>query len=211
MNKRQLAALFVAGFAGYVVPAGTLPLLPVYAVELGAPPALTGYYLAFAYLALTAGTLAGGWLSDRGRSLVFAGRHRGHRQALLAMAGILAVPTTWAIGRSGSVWALILSTAGVWFLGGSGRTLISIQAGMLAGADERGKAYGLLSLAGGVGRLRSQWLVLRNRLSFVRDSTVNLPGTDQENSRGWDGFSERLEEVQRCQHVGSERRLAVLP
>ncbi|UCF76569.1 MAG: VCBS repeat-containing protein [Betaproteobacteria bacterium] len=38
-------------------------------------------------------------------------------------------------------------------LGGSGRTLISIQAGILAGADERGKAYGLLSLAGGVGSM----------------------------------------------------------
>jgi MFS family permease len=153
MNKRQLVALFLAGFAGYVVPAGALPLLPVYAVELGAPPVLTGYYLAFAYLALTAGSLAGGWLSDRCRRLHFAGRHRGRRRALLALLGVLAAPATWSMGRSGGVQALTLSTAVAWFLSGSGRALTSILAGILARTDERGKVYGLLSLAGGVGSL----------------------------------------------------------
>jgi MFS family permease len=142
MNKRKYVALFLVNFGGYVVGA-VLPLLPVYAARLGAPPAVTGYYLAFVYLALTAGTVAGGWLSDR----------LGRRRALLALAGVLGIPATWAIGRVNQVWALTLVTAVTWFLGGVGLTLISILAGLFAGSGERGKVYGFLSLAAGGGGL----------------------------------------------------------
>ena len=65
MNKKQFAALSVSNFVPNVLGAGALPLLPVYAAKLGAPPSITGYYLAFAYLAVVAGTMAGGWISDR--------------------------------------------------------------------------------------------------------------------------------------------------
>ena len=143
MGMRHFLVLFLSILAPYVVGAGALPLLPVYAAKLGAPPAITGYYLAFAYLAVTAGALTSGWLSDR----------FGHRRALLALAGVLGVPATWALGRVSSVWALTLSTAAVWFLGGIGMALTSILAGLFAGAGERGKVYGFLSLTGGLGAL----------------------------------------------------------
>jgi MFS family permease len=142
MNKKQYLALFLVHFGGYIVGA-VLPLLPVYAARLGAPPAVTGYYLAFVYLALTAGTLAGGWLSDR----------FGRRRALLALAGVLGIPATWAIGRVNQVWALTLATAVTWFVGGVGLALTSILAGLFAGSGERGKVYGFLSLAAGAGGL----------------------------------------------------------
>jgi MFS family permease len=127
----------------FVIGAGLLPLLPLYATELGAPPTITGYYMASAYLAVTAGTLVSGWLADR----------FGRRRMLLALAGILCLSAMWAIGRVGSVWALFLSTDAVWFLGGSGATLTYILAGLLAGEQERGKVYGFLSLISGVGSL----------------------------------------------------------
>jgi MFS family permease len=141
MNKRQFVALSLASVVPYAVGAGVLPLLSVYAAQLGAPPAITGYYLAFAYLAVTVGTLFCGWVSDR----------FGRRRALLAIAGALGIPATFAMGRVGGLWALTLSTAAVWFLGGTGMALTSILAGIFAGEDERGKVYGVLSLAGGVG------------------------------------------------------------
>jgi MFS family permease len=148
MNKRQFAALSFSNFVPSVLGAGALPLLPVYAARLGAPPSITGYYLAFAYVAVVVGTMIGGWLSDRCRPA-----HRGRRRALLALAGALAVPATWAMGRANSVWALCLTTAAVWFLGGLGMAINSILVGLSAEASERGKVHGFMGLAGGVGSL----------------------------------------------------------
>jgi MFS family permease len=141
MTKKQFFALFLGNLVPYIVGAGALPLLPVYATKLGAPPAVTGYYLAFAYLALTAGTLVAGWLSGR----------FGRRRTWLALAGAVGVPVTWAVGRATNVWALSALTAGLWFLGGIGVTLTSILAGLSANPDERGKVFGFLALAAGLG------------------------------------------------------------
>ena len=65
MSKKQLWSLFLCSLVPWTVGTGLLPLLPVYAAQLGAQPALTGYYLSFVYLALAVGTLSAGWLSDR--------------------------------------------------------------------------------------------------------------------------------------------------
>ena len=138
MRKKQFLALFLCNLTPFIVGAGALPLLPIYAADLGAPPVITGYYLAFAYLALTAGTLSAGWLSER----------FGRRRAWLALAGVVGVPVTWAVGRATNLWALSALTAGLWFLGGVGLTLTSILAGLSAGPGERGKVFGFLSLAG---------------------------------------------------------------
>lgn len=143
MRKKQFLALFLCNLTPFIVGAGALPLLPIYAADLGAPPVITGYYLAFAYLALTAGTLSAGWLSER----------FGRRRAWLALAGVVGVPVTWAVGRATNLWALSALTAGLWFLGGVGLTLTSILAGLSAGPGERGKVFGFLSLAGGLGNL----------------------------------------------------------
>jgi MFS family permease len=153
MNKRQFAALSVSNFVPSVLGAGALPLLPVYAARLGAPPAITGYYLAFAYLAVVAGTMVGGWLSDRCRCSPMRDTGQSCRRVLLALAGALAVPATWAMGRVGSVWGLCLVTAAVWFLGGAGMAVTSILVNLSADESERGKVHGLMSLAAGVGSL----------------------------------------------------------
>jgi MFS family permease len=143
MSRKQFLALFLCNLTPFIVGAGALPLLPVFAARLGAPPVLTGYYLALAYLAITAGTLVAGWLSGR-----FA-----RRRSWLALAGVLGVPVTWAVGQATNLWALSVLTAGLWFLGGLGLTLTSILAGLSAGSGERGKVFGFLSMTAGLGSL----------------------------------------------------------
>jgi MFS family permease len=153
MNKKQFAALSLSNFVPNVLGAGALPLLPVYAAKLGAPPSVTGYYLAFAYLAVVVGTMVGGWVSDRcGRA------YKSPLRALLALAGVLAVPATWAMGHVNGVWALCLVTAAVWFLGGVGMAVTGILVNLSADGSERGKAHGWMSLAAGLGGLAGSLL-----------------------------------------------------
>jgi len=111
MNKKQLAGLFLCNFAPFVVGSGALPLLPVYAAALGAPPVVAGYYLAVAYLGLAVGTFLAGWVSDR--------VHR--RRALLVTGALLGIPTLWWVGRMDRVWALVALTGFVWSVGSGGR------------------------------------------------------------------------------------------
>ncbi len=143
MKKRQLAALFLSNYAPFVVGSGALPLLPLYAAALGAPPIVTGYYLAVAYLGLALGTFAAGWVSDR----IY------RRRALLAMAGLVSIPSLWWVGRMDRVWALVVLTGLVWSVGGFGMAVIQIVAGLTAPHDARGQVYGALALAGGLGSL----------------------------------------------------------
>ena len=65
MSKKQLALLFICSLVPWTIGNGILPLLPIYAIQLGANPAAAGYYLSFAFLSLAAGTSFAGWLSDK--------------------------------------------------------------------------------------------------------------------------------------------------
>jgi DHA1 family multidrug resistance protein-like MFS transporter len=143
VNKKQLAGLFLCNFGPFVVGSGALPLLPVYAAALGAPPIVTGYYLAVAYLGLTAGTFAAGWVSDR----IY------RRRALLVAGALVGIPTLWWVGRMDQVWALVVLTGFVWFVGGFSIALTQIVTGLTAPREARGQVYGLLALASGLGGL----------------------------------------------------------
>jgi DHA1 family multidrug resistance protein-like MFS transporter len=143
MSKKQILALFVCSLVPWTVGNGLVPLLPVYATQLGADPAAAGYYLAFSYFALAVGAVAAGWLSDR----------LGRRKMPLIVAGLAGIPIAWLIGRVGNIWGLSVLTAMLWFCGGLGLALIGILTGLSAGDDERGKIFGILSLTGGLGAL----------------------------------------------------------
>ena len=143
MSKKQILALFVCSLVPWTVGNGLVPLLPVYATQLGADPAAAGYYLAFSYFALAVGAVAAGWLSDR----------LGRRKMPLIVAGLAGVPIAWLIGRVGDIWGLSVLTAVLWFCGGLGLALIGILTGLSAGDDERGKVFGILSLTTGLGAL----------------------------------------------------------
>jgi MFS family permease len=153
ISRKQLASLFVSSLVPWVVGNGLLPLLPVYAVELGADSAVAGLYLAFSYLAIAFGAFSAGWVSGS--------RYR--RRFPLIIASSVGVPLAWLMGQANSVWALTILTALLWFCGGLGLGLIGILTGMSAGENERGKIFGILALTSGlgavVGGLGTGWLV----------------------------------------------------
>lgn len=143
MSNRQLAVLFVCSLVIWGIGNGLLPLLPVYARQIGASPALVGYYLSLSYMALALGTLAAGWLSDTFQK----------RKRLIFIANAALIPGIWLMGRVSTPWQLIGLTSMVWFTAGISLTLYGILAGLFAAAEERGRVFGILALTSGLGAL----------------------------------------------------------
>lgn len=143
MKKRQLVLLFISSLIPWTIGNGILPLLPVYAGKLGASSSEAGAYLAISYIGITLGALSAGWISGRFQSC----------KKPLAAVSLAAVPLVWLTGQVGDLTLLTIATAALWFLGGMGFALISILAGLAAQPTERGKVFGVLSLAGPVGML----------------------------------------------------------
>jgi DHA1 family multidrug resistance protein-like MFS transporter len=143
ISRKQITALFFCSLVTWSVGNGLIPLLPVYAKQLGANTAVSGYYLAFAYFAVTLGALSAGWVSD--------GFHR--RKLPLIIAGFISVPIVWLMGQVHSVWGLMIGTALLWYCGGLNLALITILTGLSVGEKERGKIFGILALTMGLGGL----------------------------------------------------------
>ena len=156
LSRSQFVPLFLSRLVLLTVGGGLFPLLPLYAIRLGASPAVAGNYLSFSFLALAIGTLVAGWLADRFQ----------RRKALLVASGVLVIPALMAMSRVTSIGQLAVLTATVWFLSGIGHTLISILTGLFAEEAERGKVFGTLELTTGLaavfsgltfGRIADTW------------------------------------------------------
>jgi len=104
---------------------------------------MIGSYLSIVYIGLAMGTIIAGWLSDKFQ----------RRKIMLIINGVLAVPVCWLMGRVTNIWHLTALTAGLWFLGGHGLTLLSILTGMFAEKTKRGKYFGILAMAAPLGSL----------------------------------------------------------
>ncbi len=153
INTKQLAALFICSLVTWSVGNGLIPLLPVYAAHFGANSAVAGYYLGFAYLALTIGAISAGVVSSRFK-----------RQKIpLMIICFISIPAAWMMGQTDTVIGLAAVTALLFFCGATSLVLIGILTGLSAGAHERGKIFGLLGLTSGlgslVGNLGFGWLV----------------------------------------------------
>ena len=138
MRKKQFLSLFFSGLITATVGNGLLPLLPVFATNLGANPEIVGYYLSLVYSAIFTGTVVAGWISDRFQK----------RKGLLIAVGIVGIPVIWLIGQATNIWQLTVLTAILWFLGGMGITLTMILIGLFTDKTNRGKYFGLLSMYG---------------------------------------------------------------
>ena len=136
MKQRSLLKLLFVNYVIFLTGMGLLPLLPLYALEFGASATSTGIYLAVTYVAITAGSMLTGRLSEV----------IGHKKLFIS-AGILGVPGLLLLGQVNAYWQLVILTAIVWFSGGVGIALVSVFTGMLARHDGRGKAFGLTFLA----------------------------------------------------------------
>jgi MFS family permease len=101
--------------------------------------------MSFAFLGLAAGTLAGGWLSDRFQ----------HRKVFFTVITVVDCVLIWLMGRMPSFGLLAVVMALDWFLGGVALTMLSILAGLFAEESERGRVFGILSLTGSLGALLS--------------------------------------------------------
>ena len=143
MSKKQLISLFICSLVPLTAGNGLMPILPVYATKMGAGPALIGYYLGFAFLFLTIGTIIAGWISDKLQ----------RRKALLITMGIGLIPAVWLMGMVSNIWQLAVLTATAWFLYGIQIALINILTGLFAEEDQRGKIFGIIRLTMGLGYL----------------------------------------------------------
>ena len=143
MSRKQFALLFASMVVEWTVGAGLSPLLPVYATELGAPPELVGYYLAFSWLTLSVGGLAAGALSDR----------LGRRKLLIFSAFMLSVPTLYLMGRAKSIWTLAVFTGLLWFLGGVMIPLSRAMVALGSPPERRGRRLGTLGMVIPLGSL----------------------------------------------------------
>ncbi len=143
MSRKQLAALFLCSLVSWTLMQGILSLLPVYAVRLGADPALAGNFLALAFFALMVGTMTAGWLSNRFQ----------RRKEMMIAAGLVNIPATWLMGQATAFWQLAVLTAIVWFFVGIAFTTTMILAGLFAGEAERGKIFGILAVNTSLGAL----------------------------------------------------------
>jgi MFS family permease len=148
MSKRQLALLFISNLVMMTLGGGISSLAPVYATtQLGAEPGAAGLFMSFAFLGLAAGTLAGGWLSDRFQ----------HRKAFFTVLTVVDCVALWLMGRLPTFTHLAVVMALDWFVGGINLALLSILAGLFAEPAQRGRVFGILSLTGSLGALLSMW------------------------------------------------------
>jgi MFS family permease len=143
LNRREFLAIFVTNMAVIWVCAGLLPLLPIYAGQLGASPAAIGNYLALAFLGTALGTVAASWLVAWLR----------RRRILILVAGLISAPATWLMGQASTFWELALWTTVVWTLAGVTLSLVNVIAGLATAPAQRGKVFGMLALASALGSL----------------------------------------------------------
>jgi MFS family permease len=141
MSRRQLITLMVANFASFTSGIGLFSLLPIYTTRLGADAASTGTFLSSIFFAVALGAIIAGWLADRFQK----------RKLILIIGGALMVPLTWLMGSATTLSQLTFLTGIAWFIGSMMGAMVGILAGLFAEEHERGRVFGLLGIAVGIG------------------------------------------------------------
>lgn len=143
MNNKQLTLLFTLNLIIFSTSNGLLPLLPVYARQLGATETAAGIYLALAYLVLFTGTVTTGRLLAKLKRL----------KRLFIVMALLTTLASILLGQVSALWQLVILTSLAWFGGGVVITLINILTGLYTGQAGRGKVFGLMFLTLPLGTL----------------------------------------------------------
>lgn len=141
MDRKQLIAICV--IFGMILFNATIAIgvMPVYVVRLGADPATTGLYLAFNFLCVTLGNIVGGWLTD----------HIGQRKRIILIGLFLWIPVPLLMTQAITITAVIFITGVMWLPGGMAIASLNSIIGLSAGEDERGRIFGWVALANGLG------------------------------------------------------------
>jgi MFS transporter, ACS family, hexuronate transporter len=143
MSKKYLVGPFIICLAPWIYGNGTLPLLPLYAIDRGGSQASSGLFLAFAFLCLALGNMAPAMLPKTFH----------HRRLVLIACGIPFSVLTWLSGRVTDVLQLAIVTGVLWFSGGVLFSQTSTLIGLAAPEKERGTAFGILGMTNGLGML----------------------------------------------------------
>ena len=143
MSKKQLLALVLCSLVGWTIGNGITPLIPVQAAGLGASQSMAGICLSLAYLAIAAGVVGGGWISDR-----FC-----RRKIPALVSGLASIPFLWLMGQATTLWVLAVALCVWFFCVGVGLALVNIAAGLSAEEGKRGKIFGILALTAELGAL----------------------------------------------------------
>lgn len=143
MGRSYLVGPFICLVAVWTFGNGTLPLLPLYAMELGASKQISGLFLSFAFLCLALGN---------GIPAILPKSFRSQRLLVLAVA----LPLTllcWLAGRVTTALQLTLVTGASWFCGGVIFSQTATLVGFIAPTEDRGTAFGILGMTNGFGSL----------------------------------------------------------
>jgi MFS family permease len=141
MSRKQLLTLMVINVAAFSGGIGLFNLLPIYATRLGADPASIGTLLSSIFIAVALGTIIAGWLADRFQK----------RKLTLIVAGAIIVPLTWLMGSVTTLSALTLLMSATWFFASMMAAMVGILAGLFAEEHQRGRVFGLIGIAVGIG------------------------------------------------------------
>ena len=140
VSRKQLGALAVLNAGTYLIGNSLLPLLPLYFGELGARVADSGLYLSLIFAALMAGSLVGGWLSNR----------TNQRKVMLLVSSGVSMAALLLLTQFTSLTALLLLAMVIWFVGGLTTASVNILAGLHAPAGERGRVFGTIGVTVGL-------------------------------------------------------------
>jgi MFS family permease len=143
MRKKYLVGPFICTFACWAYGNGTMPILPLYAMERGASQSSSGLFLAFAFLCLALGTVATGLLP----------KDFTYRKWLIAASGLLMVGLTWLISYTTTLIQFAGATGLNWFLAGVVFSQAATLTGLAADSTDRGMAFGILGMTNGLGSL----------------------------------------------------------
>jgi len=134
--------LFVSRLVVLFVGFGLFPLLPVYAMQLGATRSIVGVFFAVIYTSNALGSMVNGWLAERVS-----------RRAIFIVSGLLGIPALLLLANAQELWQAIALTSIVWFSGGVSLALISVFVSLNAKGKKLGKSFSLLSLTVPLGSL----------------------------------------------------------
>ncbi len=137
MEKKQLIYFFLSNFIVYITGMGLFPILPIYAGDqFGATAAMVGFYMALIYIAITAGSLAVGWIPPNVS-----------RKLLFVIVGTIGAPAILLLGQATAFWQLVILTSIVWFSGGFATSMIGLFTGLIAEEGGRGRSFSIMFLA----------------------------------------------------------------
>ena len=85
-----MPVLFFCSLVPRIISSGIMPLVPIYALQLGASQAVTGYYFAVAFVVGAAGAYLGGWLADKYQ----------RRKLSLIVSSVTMIPCVWMMGQA---------------------------------------------------------------------------------------------------------------